>query len=84
MKLIKYGAVICTAGYSNEFLREIGISQSMQNIMLDDRLGKRFEHKEMLILGNTLQAEQVKELHSKKIKELAEKIAVYYAQQNAS
>src|SRR5690349_9834095 len=55
MKTIKYGLIICTAGHPNEFLNEIGIAQSMQNIMLDDRLGKRFENKEMLILGGTLQ-----------------------------
>ena len=77
MKSIKYGLVICTAGHPNEFLVEIGISQSMQNVMLDDRLGKRFENKEMLILGGTLQIEQVRELHKTKIRELPAKIAGY-------
>ena len=77
MKSIKYGLVICTAGHPNEFLVEIGISQSMQNVMLDDRLGKRFENKEMLILGGTLQIEQVRELHKSKIRELPAKIAGY-------
>lgn len=79
MKLIKYGVVICTAGHPNEFLTEIGIAQSMQNIMLDDRLGKRFEHKEMLILGGTLEIEKVKELHQTKVKELITKIISYCA-----
>ena len=59
MKILKLGLVICTAGHPNDFLTEIGIAQSMQNIMLDDRLGKRFQHKEMLILGGTLDLEKV-------------------------
>jgi NAD(P)H dehydrogenase (quinone) len=63
MKTIKHGLVICTAGHSNEFLTEIGIAQSMQTIMLDDRFGKRFENKEMLLLGGTLEIEKVKEYH---------------------
>jgi NAD(P)H dehydrogenase (quinone) len=79
MKSIKYGLVICTAGHPNDFLTEIGISQSMQNVMLDDRLGKRFENKEMLILGGTLQIDQVRDLHSAKIRELPAKIAGYCA-----
>lgn len=77
MKSLKYGVVICTAGHPNDFLTEIGIAQSMQNVMLDDRLGKRFEYKEMLILGGTLQIEQVRELHKTKIKELPSKIKTY-------
>ena len=79
MKLIKYGLVICTAGYSCEFLTEIGIAQSMQTIMLDDRLGKRFKNKEMLILGGTLEIENVKQQHKKQIKEVATKIKEYCA-----
>jgi NAD(P)H dehydrogenase (quinone) len=75
MKTIKYGLVICTAGHPNEFLIEIGIAGSMQNVMLDDRLGKRFEYREMLILGGTLQIEQVRELHKMEIKKLTAKIA---------
>jgi NAD(P)H dehydrogenase (quinone) len=35
----------------------------MQTIMLDDRLGKRFENKEMLLLGGTLDIEKVIESH---------------------
>lgn len=75
MGTIKYGIVICTAGHPNEFLSETGIAQSMQNIMLDDRLGKRFLQKEMLILGGTLQMEEVKEFHKVKIQELTTKIS---------
>jgi len=59
--------VICTAGHPNEFLKEIGITESMRNVMLDDRLGKRFENKEMLILGGTLDIENVRQTHSELI-----------------
>ncbi|MRX68696.1 NAD(P)H dehydrogenase (quinone) [Flavobacterium resistens] len=74
MKTIPFGLVICTAGHPNDFLNEIGMAQSMEKIMLEDRLGKRFENKEMLILGGTLQLEKVMENHFLLIKELAEKI----------
>src|SRR6185436_1485780 len=58
MKTIPFGLVICTAGHPNDFLNEIGMAQSMEKIMLEDRLGKRFENKEMLILGGTLELEK--------------------------
>jgi NAD(P)H dehydrogenase (quinone) len=74
MKTIKYGLVICTAGHPIELLKQSGIAQSMQNIMLDDRLGKRFEHKEMVILGGTLEIGQVREMHKTKITEMTKKI----------
>lgn len=74
MKTIPLGLVICTAGHPNGFLKEIGIAQSIQNIMLNDRLGKRFENKEMLILGGTLELEKVISLHMKQIEEIMEKI----------
>lgn len=74
MKTIPLGLVICTAGYPVEFLKEIGIAQSMRNIMLDDRLGKRFENKEILILGGTLELDKVISLHMKQIEEIMEKI----------
>jgi len=77
MKTIKYGLVICTAGHPNKFLDEIGIAQSMQTIMLNDRLGKRFENKEMLILGGTLDIEKVKQKHKFEIENLATKIKKY-------
>ena len=63
MKTIPYGAVICTAGHPNDFLDEIGIAESMRNVMIDDRLGKRFLEKEMIILGGTLDLENVKQQH---------------------
>lgn len=77
MKTLKFGLVICTAGHPNDFLNETGIAQSMQNIMLDDRLGKRFEQKEMLLLGGTLELENVMPQHFLKIEESIHRIIKY-------
>ncbi len=74
MKILKYGLVICTAGHPNEFLQEIGIAESMRNVMVDDRLGQRFENKEMVILGGTLDKEKVRPIHSEIINSIGEKI----------
>jgi NAD(P)H dehydrogenase (quinone) len=76
MKTIKYGAALCTAGYTSSFLNEIGIAQSMENVMLNDRMGKRFEHKEMIILGGTLDVASVQQQHADQIRELIDKIEV--------
>ena len=78
MKTLKLGLAICTAGHPNEFLAEIEIEKSMKNIMLDDRLGKRFENKEMLILGGTLELEKVIALHMKQIEDVVENIKSYF------
>ena len=67
MKTIPHGAVICTAGHPNAFLDEIGIAESMRNVMIDDRLGKRFQEKEMIILGGTLDLDNVKQQHRTEI-----------------
>ncbi|MBO3698150.1 NAD(P)H-dependent oxidoreductase [Roseivirga sp. E12] len=77
MKTIPYGVVICTAGHPNEFLDEIGIAESMRNVMIDDRLGKRFTKKEMIILGGTLNKEDVRLRHIETVKEVGEKIKTY-------
>jgi NAD(P)H dehydrogenase (quinone) len=77
MGTLKYGIAICTAGYSNEVLKEMGIAQSMETIMLTDRLGNRFQNKEMIILGDTLNLESSKQRHQKQIKELVEKVERY-------
>ena len=77
MKTIKYGLVICTAGHPNDFLNEIGIAQSMQTVMLNDRLGIRFKNKEMLILGGTKDIENVREKHQSEINNLTTKIKNY-------
>ncbi|MDW8851731.1 NAD(P)H-dependent oxidoreductase [Flavobacterium sp. MMLR14_040] len=74
MKTIPLGLVICTAGHPNEFLEEINMAQSMKIIMLDDRLGKRFENKEMLILGGTLELEKVMAKHFLQIEGVVERI----------
>jgi NAD(P)H dehydrogenase (quinone) len=79
MKTIPCGIVICTAGHPNDFLVEIGIAQSMENVMLEDRLGKRFENKEMLILGGTLELENVMTDHFSKIEEIITNIKNYFA-----
>ena len=80
MEIVKYGVAVCTAGYSNDFLFETGLAQSMQNIMLNDRMGNRFEHKEMIILGNTLNLDKVKHQHTEQIKILVNKIEYYLAE----
>ena len=77
MKSIKYGLAVCTAGHSNDFLNEIGIAQSMQTVMLNDRLGTRFKNKEMLILGGTIDIENVREKHQLEIEKLITKIKNY-------
>ncbi len=74
MKTIPHGLVICTAGHPNAFLSEIGMTQSMKTIMLEDRLGKRFTNKEMLILGGTLNLENVMANHFLEIEKAVEKI----------
>jgi len=79
MKVLKYGLVICTAGYSNEDLKDIGIAESMRNVMIDDRLGERFQNKEMIILGGTLYKEKVRNVHSEMINSIEEKIKKYCA-----
>lgn len=61
MKLLDKGLVICTAGYSNKILQETGIADSMKKVMLGDRLGNRFNHKKMIILGGTLAGEKTRE-----------------------
>ena len=79
MKPKKYGLVICTAGHPNEFLEEIGIAQSMKNVMIDDRLGKRFLNKEMIILGGTLDKDHVRPKHLEIIASIGRNIKEYCA-----
>ena len=78
MKTIPFGIVICTAGHPNAFLEEIEMAQSMETIMLEDRLGKRFENKEMLILGGTLELEKVMKEHFLLIENICKKIEQYF------
>jgi len=79
MEILKYGLVICTAGHPNDFLQEIGIAESMRNVMIDDRLGSRFENKEMIILGGTLDKEKVRPIHSQIIESIGSNIKKYCA-----
>ncbi|NQD70191.1 NAD(P)H-dependent oxidoreductase [Sphingobacterium shayense] len=81
MKVIKYGIAICTAGHPNDFLNKTGIEQSMRTIMLNDRLGNRFENKEMFILGGTLSVDRVKEKHKSQINQLANTIKALFSQE---
>jgi len=74
MKTVKYGISLCTAGHSNKYLDEIGIADSMRNIMIDDRLGQRFNKKEMIILGGTLDRAKVEKEHSKIVENIAKRI----------
>jgi NAD(P)H dehydrogenase (quinone) len=77
MKKIKLGLVICTAGHSNDFLEEIGIAESMRKIMINDRLGVRFEKKEMIILGDTLNKQKVRSEYLNNMLELGKQIDRY-------
>ncbi|MBL0738226.1 NAD(P)H-dependent oxidoreductase [Flavobacterium sp. GN10] len=74
MKTIPFGLVICTAGHPNDFLNEIEMAQSMEKIMLEDRLGKRFAQKEMIILGGTLELENVMVKHFELINQIPQRI----------
>lgn len=77
MQTVKLGMAICTAGHPNEFLEEIGIAESMRNVMIDDRLGQRFANKEMIILGGTLNKDLVKPIHTEIIKSIGHRIREY-------
>ncbi len=74
MKSIPYGKVICTAGHPNDFLHEIGISESIRNILLDDRLGQRFQKKELIILGGTMNMEEVEKIHLERVFNIGKEI----------
>lgn len=80
MKTVPHGIVLCTAGHPNEYLQEIGIAESMRNVMIDDRLGKRFYNKEMIILGGTLEKDKIKEEHFEKVINIGKKLKEQYYQ----
>ena len=77
MKTVPLGLAVCSAGHPNAFLDEIEIAKSMKTVFLNDSLGKRFENKEMLILGGTLDKEKVYDEHQIQIKSVIEKIKSY-------
>lgn len=66
MKKQKLGLVVCTAGHPNDFLDKTSMAESMRKVMIEDRLGPRFENKQMIILGGTLNPDKVKEIHLEK------------------
>ncbi len=77
MRKQKFGLVLCTAGHPNDFLNEIGMTESMRKVMIEDRLGQRFENKQMIILGGTLNLEKVKKQHLRKAYGIGENIENY-------
>ena len=79
MENVKYGISLCTAGHPNTFLDEIGIAESMRKVMIEDRLGMRFNKKEMIILGGTIDREKVENEHSDIVKNIAKRIKNYSA-----
>jgi len=74
MAMKRKGIILCPAGHPNYFLEEIGIAESMRKVMLEDRLGKRFQQKEMHILGGTLDLKKVKAAHLKYAFEIGENL----------
>ncbi|WP_026474086.1 NAD(P)H-dependent oxidoreductase [Alkaliflexus imshenetskii] len=70
MKRQKLGLVLCTAGHSNEFLLQTGIAESMRKVMIDDRLGPRFESKQMHLFGGTINVNEVMDQHIHKAYEI--------------
>ncbi len=51
MKLLNKGLVLCVAGHTVGELEEAGLKDSMEKVMLDDRMFDRVNSKEMIILG---------------------------------
>lgn len=80
MKKQKLGLAICTAGHPSDYLEKIGITQSMNKIMVADRLGKRFKEKRLIILGGTMDLEKVKDKHLLKAYEIGKEIENYCSQ----
>lgn len=77
MKRQKLGLALCTAGHSNEFLEKTGIAESMRKVMINDRMGPRFEEKEMIIFGGTSEPEKVRKKHLEKAFEIGKDIEDY-------
>ena len=53
MKVLEKALFIACAGNTKEVLEEQGRLQSMENIMLSDRIHDRARHKELVLLGGT-------------------------------
>jgi NAD(P)H dehydrogenase (quinone) len=50
----------------------------MRKIMLDDRLGMRFENKKMMILGGTLDLEKVRDIHLTEVMKIGKEIELSF------
>lgn len=74
IKIIKYGISLCTAGHPNKLLEETGIAESMRKVMINDRLGQRFNKKELIILGGTSHREKVEKKHVETVKNIVQQI----------
>ncbi|MDR0669579.1 MAG: NAD(P)H-dependent oxidoreductase [Treponema sp.] len=53
MKRLEKGLVICSAGNTMDYFRKTGLLQSMERVMLDDRLHDRVKTRELVILEAT-------------------------------
>ncbi|MDR0376168.1 MAG: NAD(P)H-dependent oxidoreductase [Spirochaetaceae bacterium] len=53
MKRLEKGLAICSAGNTMEYFRETGLLESMERIMLNDRLHDRVKTRELVILEAT-------------------------------
>jgi NAD(P)H dehydrogenase (quinone) len=73
----KLGLALCTAGHPNQCLEENGIAQSMRQIMVNDRLGPRFENKELVIFGGTIAINTVRQQHLEKAFSIGQKLEYY-------
>ena len=74
MPVIPYGLVVCTAGHPADVLASTGIASSMRTVMLDDRLGKRFTEKDMIVLSGTLKPEPARKSHRAIVAGIPQKI----------
>ncbi len=77
MKKQKLGLVICTAGHPNEYLRQTGMAESMRKVMIEDRLGSRFENKQMHIFGGTININDVMAQHINRAFEIGASIDAF-------
>lgn len=58
MKKLKKAIVLCIAGHTLDYLKEIGHYESMKTVMLGDRIYDRAEKKEMIMLDGTTKLKQ--------------------------
>ena len=61
MKLLDRAAVLCSAGHSAERLEETGMLESMERVMLGDRLFGRARQTEFLLFDSTSRENELRE-----------------------